>query len=409
MQRCLGNTRFCLVLSTTAVATASPWVLSLAEALAMLLIYFLAVPDALLVRCHLKDFHYVFGRSTEDLLALALVRGFTIVAAHWAIPGLVYRRPYLLYAIAFAAIEIPFVAYKLVAMRHLHASHASRAPFLAMCVLQLVAAAAHVAAAEGAVSWARRRARMGLLNPTRTLSNSLEEGTMGGVAAMHADNAGEDVAPAVPDEGSQFFADVYTPNREEPDMHAVIQVHYKVALPCTTLPGSMPADGIVLIHSFGGGVHSWRHVLQPLADATSAAVVAFDRPGFGEQMLCCPPLQRHLPVQKFPFFKVPDMRVCSGGSSLHHVFLLCRADVTATAGGTQHATSTQPVLHAVPSRPSNSISSKFRAPTDHPCRHRGRRTRCPACGRCSAPSSAGCTSARPCDATAVGLNGPNVS
>jgi hypothetical protein len=40
--------------------------------------------------------------------------------------------------------------------------------------------------------------------------------------------------------------------------------------------------GIVLVHGFGGGVFSWRHVMQPLADATGCRVVALDRPGFGK-------------------------------------------------------------------------------------------------------------------------------
>lgn len=41
--------------------------------------------------------------------------------------------------------------------------------------------------------------------------------------------------------------------------------------------------GIVLVHSFGGGAFAWRHVMQPLADACGLPVLAFDRPGFGEQ------------------------------------------------------------------------------------------------------------------------------
>eukprot|EP01018_Ginkgo_biloba_P016281 Gb_19642 [translate_table: standard] len=40
-------------------------------------------------------------------------------------------------------------------------------------------------------------------------------------------------------------------------------------------------DGIILIHGFGGGVFSWRHVMSPLARQTGCAVAAFDRPGWG--------------------------------------------------------------------------------------------------------------------------------
>ncbi|XP_030464587.1 uncharacterized protein LOC115684039 isoform X2 [Syzygium oleosum] len=39
--------------------------------------------------------------------------------------------------------------------------------------------------------------------------------------------------------------------------------------------------GIVLIHGFGGGVFSWRHVMGVLSRQVGCAVVAFDRPGWG--------------------------------------------------------------------------------------------------------------------------------
>ncbi|KAJ4771075.1 alpha/beta-Hydrolases superfamily protein [Rhynchospora pubera] len=39
--------------------------------------------------------------------------------------------------------------------------------------------------------------------------------------------------------------------------------------------------GVVLVHGFGGGVFSWRHVSGVLARQVGATVVAFDRPGWG--------------------------------------------------------------------------------------------------------------------------------
>lgn len=39
--------------------------------------------------------------------------------------------------------------------------------------------------------------------------------------------------------------------------------------------------GIVLVHGFGGGVFSWRHVMGSLARQSNCAVAAFDRPGWG--------------------------------------------------------------------------------------------------------------------------------
>ncbi|XP_078432325.1 uncharacterized protein LOC144703905 [Wolffia australiana] len=39
--------------------------------------------------------------------------------------------------------------------------------------------------------------------------------------------------------------------------------------------------GVVLVHGFGGGVFSWRHVMGPLSRQIGCTVVAFDRPGWG--------------------------------------------------------------------------------------------------------------------------------
>lgn len=43
----------------------------------------------------------------------------------------------------------------------------------------------------------------------------------------------------------------------------------------------MSQMGIVLIHGFGGGVFSWRHVMNSLARQSNCSVAAFDRPGWG--------------------------------------------------------------------------------------------------------------------------------
>ncbi|KAL8117299.1 hypothetical protein AgCh_015272 [Apium graveolens] len=39
--------------------------------------------------------------------------------------------------------------------------------------------------------------------------------------------------------------------------------------------------GIVLVHGFGGGIFSWRHVMDVLARQVGCTVAAFDRPGWG--------------------------------------------------------------------------------------------------------------------------------
>ncbi|XP_059644056.1 uncharacterized protein LOC132285845 [Cornus florida] len=45
--------------------------------------------------------------------------------------------------------------------------------------------------------------------------------------------------------------------------------------------------GIVLVHGFGGGVFSWRHVMGVLAQQVGCMVAAFDRPGWGLTSRLC--------------------------------------------------------------------------------------------------------------------------
>ncbi|KAJ7011651.1 hypothetical protein NC653_001918 [Populus alba x Populus x berolinensis] len=45
--------------------------------------------------------------------------------------------------------------------------------------------------------------------------------------------------------------------------------------------------GIVLVHGFGGGVFSWRHVMGVLSRQVGCAVAAFDRPGWGLTSRLC--------------------------------------------------------------------------------------------------------------------------
>lgn len=55
--------------------------------------------------------------------------------------------------------------------------------------------------------------------------------------------------------------------------------------------------GIVLVHGFGGGVFSWRHVMGVLARQVGCAVAAFDRPGWG---LTARPRREHWEEKEMP-------------------------------------------------------------------------------------------------------------
>ncbi|XP_024008200.1 uncharacterized protein LOC18008218 isoform X2 [Eutrema salsugineum] len=55
--------------------------------------------------------------------------------------------------------------------------------------------------------------------------------------------------------------------------------------------------GVVLVHGFGGGVFSWRHVMGSLAHQLGCVVTAFDRPGWG---LTARPHKKDLEARELP-------------------------------------------------------------------------------------------------------------
>lgn len=65
----------------------APWGLAMAEVAAMLLLYFVAVPSALLVRRSVTAYSYGFDRSLEDVVALSLARGLAVTVAYFTGAG----------------------------------------------------------------------------------------------------------------------------------------------------------------------------------------------------------------------------------------------------------------------------------------------------------------------------------
>jgi hypothetical protein len=72
--------------------TQAPWGLAMAEVAAMLLLYFIAVPNALLVRQRLSRYSYGFDHSLEDVVFLSLARGAAVTAAYFTGAGAKHHR-----------------------------------------------------------------------------------------------------------------------------------------------------------------------------------------------------------------------------------------------------------------------------------------------------------------------------
>ena len=70
----------------------APWALAVIEALIMLLLYFIMVPDAVVVRKPLLALNYSFKDSLEDVLMFSLARDLAVVLAYAFGAGAHYHR-----------------------------------------------------------------------------------------------------------------------------------------------------------------------------------------------------------------------------------------------------------------------------------------------------------------------------
>jgi hypothetical protein len=74
------------------ISIQAPWGLAVAEVTAMLLLYFVAVPSALLVRQRLSTYRYGFDHSLEDVVVLSLARGLAVTIAYFTGAGAKHHR-----------------------------------------------------------------------------------------------------------------------------------------------------------------------------------------------------------------------------------------------------------------------------------------------------------------------------
>lgn len=81
--------------------------------------------------------------------------------------------------------------------------------------------------------------------------------------------------------------------------------------------------GIVLVHGFGGGVFSWRHVMGVLARQVGCTVAAFDRPGWG---LTSKPRQKDWEVNQLPNPYKLENQVLSTSVCLEQFYLGTKED-----------------------------------------------------------------------------------
>ncbi|CAG9465640.1 unnamed protein product [Pedinophyceae sp. YPF-701] len=275
LSRTTRTLAFVVVFLLGALRSMGPWMLCLAD-LAATIGLFAAIEHRQLHDAeHLRFEGYKFSRSLDDLVGLSVCRT-ALVGISYALallPSIGFY-PYLGAAWLTATVSVAWALAKALAFTF---SRSVYNPQIALIVVSGFFGFMHLAAAYHSIWWHRKRRALGLDG----CGYPWEEGedawvlwgrtTTPGIADAPL-GAGDQRPEQLADADSQFF-----------DCRG-ITVHVKVARP-HCVPGA-PATArtdraVMLLHGFGGGVFSWRHVMQPLADSTGLPVVAFDRPGFG--------------------------------------------------------------------------------------------------------------------------------
>ena len=284
------------ILLFSALLSSSPWVISWIQMLTMGLVYAISDPAAVRsIHGNTHTWQYHFSRSPEDILMLTVARFACVMLSYKFVPGrnaLVYRRPYLMTTLLAGTIEVTFAAVKLGAVTDVEwKSKSKERAVIAICCLSIFFSCLHCAAAQGALAWARRRSAINLM---MTREHGLDPPW-----DYDAGVADDIEAPEERLEHNEpkryrngFVVDIGS-TENILDESRCVRIHYQLVYPAhqgdrhkkrnmaSTVDGCYYETCIMLHHGFGGGIHSWRHIIERLADETGLPVVAYDRPGFG--------------------------------------------------------------------------------------------------------------------------------
>ena len=267
MVRCVNFFIFCITCSSGAFLYAGPIALSLAELTSVLLTYFLADAHALFRHTSWHDFVYIPQTSSEDVVLLSMLRSVASMMASALGGGRLQQKPYFFVSAFFAPCSFTLVLWKLSMFHRMYHHHT----LLLLLLLHLFFAAFHALAAHKISTWTKRIWEHGLQGVSwdHRSQNQLLQETVRDLESgevLELDHAIERLAE---------------PNSQWLHCRHVPRLHYMVAHPKEGGEFFRSDEIIILIHGFGSGLFAWRNCMQPLADASKARVVAFDRPGFG--------------------------------------------------------------------------------------------------------------------------------
>lgn len=273
--RCCSFMQFCCVSLFSLVTVMTPWMLSAAELVIMLVLYFAVAPESVesfTDGSGITHDRFTSNKNLKDVLICSVIR-VILLSVSYAFAFMRYR-PY--YAIAWitSLVLIPYAFVK-AAVTEMKPVGPSVALILTLILFSIV----HVIVAHTTMKRLQRRYNMGIsgfdspwdeddwvMNGSFDTSNTQE-------AIQEMFLTEDDIPRDVLADADSKFIDCVE-----------LSVHYKEAYPQgDNADGATldPTFAVLLIHGYGGGVFAWRHLMQPMAETCRCRVVAFDRPAFG--------------------------------------------------------------------------------------------------------------------------------
>mmetsp|Transcript_18536 Transcript_18536/g.25689 ORF Transcript_18536/g.25689 Transcript_18536/m.25689 type:complete len:603 (-) Transcript_18536:15-1823(-) len=323
LSRTLNFGLFACVCIGSLLAQVAPVMVALLDVVSMLILYMVCDTGS--------GSEYQFNTSLLDILLLSVLRSVCNVAAYL---GCGTRqnchKPYLYSAFATGALSLGFLFFKVVEYSYADASANETWAAVLMFLISAICAVAHILCAQPIHATARKRRKAQLSvsryapseqdwlvdhasHPQGYSSMGTKDGSgsspgggrKGGGRRSVSDSDSDDESPDLP---AKHYAD-----RDSRFLICQgVELHYKLVYPpepsqhhdCQTEEPSSPPqhprafDALILLHGFGGGVHSWRLVAAPLAAKCGVPVLSLDRPGFG---LSARPLRHDFQAEDNPY------------------------------------------------------------------------------------------------------------
>ncbi|CAL5229945.1 g13374 [Coccomyxa viridis] len=269
--RAIKHVKIFALLTAGLFVAMAPWALAALEVAVMTALYVVLIPrTGTRPWRHIREYHYEFSTSLEDILIGTYIRFLGVLLAYLLGSGPRMMRPYLFAAVGFAAVNIPFLVVK--------AAYALRQqPWVPAAILIAASAfftLAHLGTARNMVLWARRRYELGLMG----YGFPWEEGEASRLYQGQRNKEQQLLLPQhQPPEPELLPQDLADDDSLFTSVNGV-SVHYKLMHPEEV---RLPGCGIVLLHPFAGGVFSFRLIMGTLAEDVGCPVLSFDRPGAG--------------------------------------------------------------------------------------------------------------------------------